>query len=114
MAIIERRLGRLATRAVASVEKRGFRSKLATCGGGHIHVPDTAESPAPASLRAAVAPVMAIVKRRLGRPATRAVASVEKRGFRSPLATCGGGHIHVPDAGRFAFAATWLRSTVAL
>jgi hypothetical protein len=45
-----------------------------------------------------VAPVMAIIKRRLGRPATRAVASIEKRGFRSKLATFGGGHIHVPGS----------------
>jgi hypothetical protein len=38
------------------------------------------------------------MKRRLGHPATRAVAPGKKRGFSPALATYGGGHIHVPKA----------------
>jgi hypothetical protein len=38
-----------------------------------------------------------IMKRRLGHPATRTVAPRKKRGFSSALATCGGGHVHVPS-----------------
>ena len=38
----------------------------------------------------------ASMKQRLGRPATRAVAPRKKCDFSSELATCGGGHVHVP------------------
>src|SRR5687768_4990650 len=36
------------------------------------------------------------MKQRLGHPATRAVAQEKRRDFSPALATCGGGHIHVP------------------
>ncbi len=45
----------------ASSEKRGFHSKLATCGGGHIHVPDSEPEPEVAAF--SLANVAALVGR---------------------------------------------------
>src|SRR5262245_36744978 len=74
--LIVPRLGLLPLARSAASKKCDFCSPLATCGGGHIHVP---------GFRSATRA-----------PATRAEASSERRDFHSKLATCGGGHIHVP------------------